>query len=105
MCIAPRITHLLLSKSFERNLTLVMLGALQHLRCNQGQVARRKSRMEPKKKQGKNFRFQFWKRRFKGLSNQDDREREDTLPFESLVDVQVKQLDVFPSGEVGFEGL
>ncbi len=82
-----------------------MLGALQHLRCNQGQVARRKSRMEPKKKQGKNFRFQFWKRRFKGLNNQDDREREDTLPFESLVDVQVKQLDVFPSGEVGFEGL
>ncbi len=38
------------------------------------------------------------------LEHQDDREREDTLPFESLVDVQVKQLYVFPSGEVGFEG-
>ncbi len=38
------------------------------------------------------------------LEHQEDRERY-ILPFESLVNVQVRQLDMFPSGEVGFEGL
>ncbi len=38
------------------------------------------------------------------LEHYEDKEREDILPFESLVDVQVKQLDMFCNEDVGYEG-
>jgi hypothetical protein len=41
---------------------------------------------------------------FRGPKTLDNKERKDTFPFESLVDVQVRQLDMFLSGVVESEG-
>jgi hypothetical protein len=35
--------------------------------------------------------------------HQKDRQKEDTLPFKSFVDVHVKQFEVFPSGDIRSE--
>jgi hypothetical protein len=44
-----------MSETFKKNLTLVMLNTLHHLNWKQGQVARRKSKMEQRKKAREEF--------------------------------------------------
>jgi hypothetical protein len=67
-------------------------------------IGKKKVHDEAKKKgKGKVLDSNFEGEDSRVLEHQEDRERY-ILPSKSLIDVQMRQLDVFPGGEVGSKG-
>ncbi len=57
-----------------------------------------------RKRKGKFSDSNFEVKDSEAWEHHDDKQKENTLPFYSFVDVQMKQLDVFLNGEARFEG-